>query len=438
MKALRKALCRVQRLMRRRLTYAEEKSVARHRDTKVRARLAAREDVRPEILYYLAGDPAPEVRREIAANVKTPSHADLILARDTDDDVRCDLAQKIARLAPGLSADEQDRVRRITYLVLEILARDQVSKVRQILAETLKDVADAPPEIIGTLARDAEIVVAGPVLRHSPVLTDEDLLEIIRSCPVDGALTAISSRPYVAAQVSDAVVEADDVEAVAALLANPSAQIREVTLDRIIDRAPDIEAWHEPLARVPKLSSEAVRRMTRFMADSLLEVLQARGDLDPETTEAVRVEVRHRLDGAAEGGSGALAGDEASSGGEMPIDRARRLKLESGLDEKAVTEALTTGDRAFVAAALAVLSDQPPALVEKIAESKSAKGITALCWKAGLSARFATQLQSRFAHIAPSAVLLPRDGDAYPLTPEDMNWQMEFFGSMVPASPMQP
>ena len=36
----------------------------------------------------------------------------------------------------------------MTYEALEILARDQVTRVRQILSEALKDVANAPPEVI--------------------------------------------------------------------------------------------------------------------------------------------------------------------------------------------------------------------------------------------------------------------------------------------------
>ena len=34
--------------------------------------------------------------------------------------------------------------------------------------------------VIAVLARDEELSVCGPVLRYSPVLTDDDLLQIIR------------------------------------------------------------------------------------------------------------------------------------------------------------------------------------------------------------------------------------------------------------------
>lgn len=447
------------------LSYDEEKLLARHDDVAVRANLAGREDVRPEILYYLAEDSSPEVRRMIAANSQAPRHADLLLARDGDEVVRCDLAAKIAQLAPGLTANEQEQVRRMTYQVLEMLARDQLARVRRILAETLKDVADAPLEIIGKLARDTDIEVSGPVLRSSPLLTDEDLLEIIRTCAIAGPLTAISQRQNIGTRITDAIARTDDVEAIGALLVNPSAQIREETLDHIIDRAPEIEAWHEPLVRRPKLSPRAVTKIAGFVADSLFEVLQSRADLDPNTVRALKNELQNRIQreaiaptnakaeadagrgkkpagpGRPEAAAKAAAGAGPARPGETnapareDIDpallRARQLHAEKQLTETAVSDALAAGDRRFVAAALAVLSNLPLALVEKVAESRSARGVTALCWKAGLGMPLATKLQLRFAHIAPNAAVTSVDADKYPLTPDEMNWQLDFFGTMV-------
>jgi uncharacterized protein (DUF2336 family) len=440
--------------LRKPLSYEEEKELARHGDVRVRARLAARDDVRPEILYYLAEDPDPAVRRKIAANSVTPRHADLILARDADETVRGDLAEKIARLVPGLSATEQEQLRRMTHEVLTILARDQVPRVRRILAETLKDVADAPPDVIGWLARDTEIDVAGPVLRHSPVLTDEDLIEIIRTCAVAGPIAEISRRANLAPKVTDAVVQSSDVEAITALLANPSAQIREETLDRIVDQAAEIEAWHAPLVRRPKLSPRVALKLAGFVAHSLVEVLQTRADLDEGTVRALKTELTARLEreatgeGSAGKPSGKSAGKRAEKSAEAgrsaetgklaetvdeALTRARALKAKGALGDEAVGEALARGDRRFVVAALSVLAGEPVALVNKVAESKSGRGVTALCWKAGLGMHLASQLQLRFAHIAPAVAVRAARGDQYPMTAEEMDWQIAFFRTMVPA-----
>ncbi len=410
------------------IEYEEAKRLARHEDPEVRRKLAEREDVKPEILYYLAEDDDPDVRRLIASNSSAPRMADVMLATDADDSVRVGLASKISLLAPGLTSDEQDKVRRMAYDALEVLARDQVTKVRQVISETLKDVADAPPEVISRLARDAELVVCGPVLEYSPVLTDDELLDIIASDPVHGALSYISRRSAVVESVADALVSADDSAAIANLLANPSAQIREETLDRIIDRAPDEEDWHEPLARRPRLPARAAQRLARFVAKNLLELMTAREDLDPETVAAVREEVARRLaeDAPAEEAEEEEAEEEEAEPEVTALDIAREMHAGGTLTEDAVNEAMGENKREFVLAALSVLSNFPVGAVQKTMNTKSAKGVVALSWKAGLSPKIALEIQRRVAAIPHTQLVRPKDDGSFALTEDSMEWQLEF------------
>jgi hypothetical protein len=44
--------------------------------------------------------------------------------------------------------------------------------------------------------------------------------------------------------------------------------------------------------------------------------------------------------------------------------------------------------------------------------------------------RVATQLQLRMGGISPSGVLNARDGVDYPLTPDEMDWQLGFFQTL--------
>ncbi len=416
------------------LSYEQTRDLARHSDPEVRRQLACRPDLRPEILYFLADDPAPQVRRQIAANRATPAQADFHLAADADPSVRGDLAQKIARLAPGLSADEQDRLRRMTYETLQLLARDQMTRVRQILAEALKDVADAPPGLIRQLAHDSELAVASPVLEYSPVLSDEDLLEIIGKCPVSGALSVISRRRNVGADVADGIARTEDIDAIAVLLANPSLQIREETLDLLLDRAPDNESWHAPLVRRPHLSARVATRLARFVADNLLQALEQRADFDQTTKAAVAAVVRRRVEEAGSDMAEFRRGRSESGGAttETAMEYARRLSVEGRLTEPLLQEALTAGDLAFAACALAVWAEVSLERVDKIISTQSAKGIVALSWKAGLEMATALALQTKLAKVPPPDLLRPRPGSqGFPMTTEEMLWQLEFFASMV-------
>jgi uncharacterized protein (DUF2336 family) len=409
--------------------YERAKVMARSTDANVRRKLAQRADLKPELLYYLAEDKAPEVRRAIADNRNTPIHADLILARDSDDDVRTQLAGKIAELAPDLSDSARGKLYDMTCQVIEILARDQLPRVRAVLAEALAEVTGAPPrlaDVIRRLARDEVFDVAAPVLERSAVLTDQDLIEIINANPAAWALTCIARRPEVGPSVADAVTEGGDVKAIAALLGNSSAQIREETLDRIVDRAPAEKSWHAPLVRRPKLSPRSASRIAEFVADSLLDLLRKRNDLDPETTKAVAAVAKQRLDAAAK-----VEVDEAETPGKPSRDagaeRATRLHAEGKLDDDAIARAIGAGERTFVVAGLALKAKLPAEVVRAMLASGSAKAVVALAWRAQVAMRVATQLQLRLAGIAPGAVLKAR-GDAYPLAEEDMQWQVEFFG----------
>lgn len=408
------------------MTYEETKALARHEDPTVRQSLAVREDIKPEILYYLAEDGNPEVRKAVAQNMAAPRQTDILLAKDSDADVRGDLASKIARVAPDLSADEKDKAYKATYEALELLAKDQITKVRGILSEALKDVADAPPDVIKTLALDTEIEVSGPVLEFSPVLTDDDLLEIIEKGPAKGGLSAISKRYEVTEPVSDSIVNTNDVEAIADLLSNNSAQIREATLDDLIERAPDFDMWHAPLVGRPKLSGGAATRLAGFLADNLLEVLKERADLDSETLEAVKAVVHQRI-GSEKGDMDSGSGGQDFLAMALPIDMVERLFKARKLDGNVISKAINAGDHSFVLAALIVRSELDPVIVKRIFIEKSPKGIMALGWKAGLSGRMGVQMQQRMGRVAPSEVLMPGDDDDYPLSEDELRWQLEFF-----------
>lgn len=393
--------------------YEESKAVARGDDAKARRKLAERGDVPPEILYFLAEDTAPEVRRQVAANQATPVQADVVLARDNDDDVRCRLAEKIAKLTPDLVPDERDRVWTHTIEVLEILANDQLAQVRQILSETLKDIATVPRQVICALARDGEIAVARPVLEFSPLLTDDDLLEIIRGSAPTGAVSAISRRAGIGEAVSDAIHQSGESAAVAELLANPSAQIREETLDRIIEDAADVPEWHPPLVARPILPKGAAARIARYVAESLLAKLTQRQDLDAETAAEVEAVVRYRID--------------VESDCSDPAERARQLHDKSLLGEETIGGAISANDRSFVVAALALRAGVADSVAVNILGSHSARAVVSLVWKAGLGMRTAMQVQLRMAGVSPQDMLNARDGVHFPLSDEDMDWQLELF-----------
>ena len=406
------------------LSYAGAKKLARVEDPGTRIELASRTGLRPEILYFLAEDESPDVRREIARNSETPRQADKLLATDVDNEVRCELAQKIGRLIPGLSDKESSKLQDLTFEVLRILAEDQLPRVRQIIAEEIRTATNAPPDIVQRLAEDLELIVSAPILEYSILLTDQDLLEIIASRMDTGVLSAISRRHNVSESVCDAIVAARDEPSVAALLANPSAQIREETLDSVIERAPDVEHWHEPLANRPTLSQRALQRIAGFVTAALLNVLVEKNELDAETKQVVKAAVKKRI--KEEDAQRQPTVEDVEHDREDAL-RAKKMHVEGKLDDAAVSKAVKAGHRAFVEHALVHKTKLPLASVRRVLESKSGKAVTALAWHADLSMRTALTLQKELAQVPSHAILNARGGVDYPLSQDELSWYLDFF-----------
>jgi hypothetical protein len=81
----------------------------------------------------------------------------------------------------------------------------------------------------------------------------------------------------------------------------------------------------------------------------------------------------------------------------------------------------------LVGEALALLARVPPPVVARIRAAHSAKGTTALAWKAGLPMRSAVRLQVRFGGVPAGEVLNARGGFDFPMTREEMEWMLDFF-----------
>src|SRR5262245_48706449 len=84
--------------------------------------------------------------------------------------------------------------RSLAEAVLELLVRDLEKNVRQALAEAVAASANLPHSVATRLARD-DFEVARSILQCSPVLTDEDLSEIVRTHAMQYAL-AVAGREH--------------------------------------------------------------------------------------------------------------------------------------------------------------------------------------------------------------------------------------------------
>lgn len=134
---------------------------------------------------------------------------------------RAVVAQKICRhiRERDMTSSEYD----FAYKILNAIMDDVADIVRRALAVTLKTSPNLPRDIAKKLAADID-TIAVPVLKHSPVFTDQDLIEVLRSHMSEKA-EAIATRPVVNSPVVGAIIRYGGPRAAVALAANDGAII---------------------------------------------------------------------------------------------------------------------------------------------------------------------------------------------------------------------
>ena len=97
------------------------------RARQTQSELAQAADAGDAVLQYLAQHGAPATRAAVAANIATPPGVNRFLADDDDENVRVELAVKIARLMPGLTPEEGARIFALTVSSASPLAMSTTS-----------------------------------------------------------------------------------------------------------------------------------------------------------------------------------------------------------------------------------------------------------------------------------------------------------------------
>src|ERR1700704_1922436 len=102
------------------------------------------------------------------------------IVKDGDPKRCADAARRIAELfLQGAANFRSDHVDLFDGILLDLIPHTELA-ARAELAERLSVLANAPLALVGQLAREDEISIAGPLLRRSPVIDEKALVEIAR------------------------------------------------------------------------------------------------------------------------------------------------------------------------------------------------------------------------------------------------------------------
>lgn len=240
-------------------------------------------------------------------------------------------------------ADLTESERRIAEDIVRLFARDAEAKVRKALADQVKTSPHLPHDVALKLARDVE-EVALPVIQFAQVLTDGDLIELVRGGE-SARQGAVASRAQVSEAVADAIVEHGHESAVAKLAANDGAAISDAAFDRMVARFPGANAVSQALVGRARLPLRVVEQLFTAVSDSLRQALMARRDIPLDTLDEIVLQGRER----ATIGYIAMGGEA-----EQVESLVRHLHARQRLTPSIVARAIMMGDFTFFAAAMAV------------------------------------------------------------------------------------
>ncbi len=187
----------------------------------------------------------------------------------------------------GLNQRERELMRDI----LRRLTRDVEMAIRVALAQRLSEDTTAPHDLILLLVDDA-LEVARPLILHSPLLTESDVLKLIAEAGI-GHQEAVAGRPNIGEPVTAALAESGHESVLLALVRNVTARISETTYAVLVEKSRAITGLAEPLVRRPDLPPQLATNMCEWVSDALKTYIHANYSMAPRTVDTALADANH-------------------------------------------------------------------------------------------------------------------------------------------------
>lgn len=283
---------------------------------------------------------------------------------------RAEATSALARayLHSDLSTDDLAAAEGAMIMLLD----DSSPLVRGALSQVFASSQKAPPVVVHALAAD-QPEVALPILARSPLLSDEDLVDLFATGHPDAQI-AIAGRALLSRPLAAAIAEVGPAESCLALIENPDADIASFSIDRIVERHGHLSAIRETLIGRADLPMATRQALLAKLSQTLAGFVSARRWLGSEHAEYAARE-------ACEKATVALAADTPYEEiGELMHHLRQSGQLTAGM----ILRALLSGNVVLFEEALVELSGMEIDRVTGYIHDRHISGFRALYAKAGL------------------------------------------------------
>lgn len=283
---------------------------------------------------------------------------------------RAEATRSLARawLISNLSEDDSAAAEGALLMLLD----DPSPLVRQAMADVFAGSTQAPATIVRALSLD-QSSVALPILEHSPLLIDADLVDLVATGNSE-TQCAIARRAHLPASVCAAIAEVGSPAAALELIENPHAVLAPFSWDRIVERHGHLAAIRESMLGLDDLPSATRLALIEKLSNTLAQFVVARRWLSSDRAERIVVEARDRS---------AINLATRSRGDEMG-KLVSHLRATGQLTAGLILRALLSGNLELFDRALVELSGLPSQRVAALLYDRGGSSLDALLTRAGL------------------------------------------------------
>ncbi len=233
--------------------------------------------------------------------------------------------------------------------IFRLLLRDTEARVRKTLAEELKHNINVPKDIALAIANDKSDV-AIPFLQFSYVLSEDELVDIIRATNAAPKLKAIASRETLSAHVCSELLDCGYEDVTRTLIRNNGAQLSHESYEYLLEEYCNHNSMLEELVYRGNLPAQFAEQLFELVSDQLRKHLTKRYRLGRKLARDVTSSARES----------AMLQFLSHQMSDAELDKlVDNMHKNKRLTSSVIIRALCEGDLRFFEAAMARMADIP-------------------------------------------------------------------------------
>lgn len=285
---------------------------------------------------------------------------------------RANAVQKIGRDIRAVQLNDAERA--FATKLMDRICLDVSALVRRALSVTLQSSENLPRHIAKILIEDIDSI-AIPILASSPVLTDGDLTDVLKSKAAD-KIRAIAQRKTLSLHISHAIISFGDGVATARVAANDGALISTETAEMIADLHANDDLIREAALSRHDMPPAVIAKLIEHSTDKIDSNLRSYPGISDTRAAMIARNTRERAQSFVIGEG-------------WPADRlrdyARALDKSGKLTPRLILRAAGRGDLRFVSIALSILAGQTLEKTRLMVFSSTGLGAKAVALRARFS-----------------------------------------------------